>query len=543
MNHQRAFGLADAALVAGVCLVLFLSAWQFAKTQVIWNDEATQLAGLKLSPADQVRYLMLDQSLYAGVPMDRMPPLSYWAGWAWSQVFGASEMSFRMMGIAAATLACAFVAVGGFMLAGRWGLVGAGLSFAISANVVEIASLIRAYPLFLSFAAIALVSLLCFARGQGRRRHVWLAVMVAASVGAAYSHFFGLTMGGAVLVAAWVTALRQKNSAMIVVASGVLFLVLTAGVWPFALVATSATKAKAESGSFTASSPIRTLYRQVGHPAASVDLPVLGLLGLSFTVLMCLALWRKNEPKDVSAVYDAVPTALAVGLGVTFLAGMVTSLFDVYRPSYSCWVIPGIHLLVATALARTCAAGRVLVVARVATVMLFVAQVWTLGVLLKSPEVFSNGPHEMLAEMIDKHDSDIEVVYESIWQMGYYPLRYEYGPDLKQWALGPVMNTLASWEIQRLPLTEESPMRDLASYPIGQKLILVGCSQHGQSEIRQHLRGEPWQPTTGPLVDWLNHSPEWRLIENRQHFSYIGAYARVYEKVGVDETPNATSVD
>ena len=53
------------------------------------SDEATQMCGLGLDPAAMVRWLAGTESHQFGQYPDRMPPASYWLGWAWARAFGA----------------------------------------------------------------------------------------------------------------------------------------------------------------------------------------------------------------------------------------------------------------------------------------------------------------------------------------------------------------------------------------------------------------------------------------------------------------------
>ena len=532
MKADRSLGGVEVVLIVGICAVLLAAATKFATTQVIWSDETTQLAGLKLNPLDQVRFLLGERSLDPGVPYDRMPPLSYWLGWAWSQVFGASEMSFRMMGVAAMTFGCAAVSITGFMLGGRWGLVGAGLSFALSANVVTSAATIRAYPFLICFASFSLWGLVGFAQSRGRRRTGWLGLALCAAVLTTYCHFFGLVLGGAVLAAAWVTALRQREPVGTVVLFGILFLVLTAGVWPFALV--SAEMSKTGAGGMLVGRAVRLAYRLVGHPAASVDFAALGLLGLSMATLVVLALWRwpRSESEDNAAfdhaAFDTVPVALAIGLAVAVLAGMFATLLDVFRPAYSAWAIPAAHLLVAIALGRTAQQVRTKWIARAATVTLIAAQAWIVSLLMLHGSTFSHGPHEMLSQIIRENKGELSIVHEEPrWTRGYFPLHFESGGALEQWRVDTSDGRSAT-TILRLPRGEHV---DLASNSPSRRILVIGCAQQGQAEIRKHLRKKPWQPKLGPLATWLSDSPDWQLVSSDQHFSFVSAYALVFERV------------
>src|SRR4051812_4996931 len=95
---------------------------------------------------------------------DRMPPLSYWAGWAWSRAFGHSEASYRWMGVIVTACGAACVALAAGRLAGGLGALAAGLLFALSPNVMTMAAEIRAYPFLMAFASAAFLCLVGYAR-------------------------------------------------------------------------------------------------------------------------------------------------------------------------------------------------------------------------------------------------------------------------------------------------------------------------------------------------------------------------------------------
>ena len=58
----------------------------FLPQQAFWLDEATQLSGEGLGPWGVTRWLAgMDSHGFDQFP-DRMPPLSYYLGWAWACV-------------------------------------------------------------------------------------------------------------------------------------------------------------------------------------------------------------------------------------------------------------------------------------------------------------------------------------------------------------------------------------------------------------------------------------------------------------------------
>ena len=73
-------------------------------------DETTQLSGIALGPVEVVRWLSGNhRDRFAGIPGDRMPPISYWLQWLWSRLFGLSELSMRMIAVFAMAIAAAVI--------------------------------------------------------------------------------------------------------------------------------------------------------------------------------------------------------------------------------------------------------------------------------------------------------------------------------------------------------------------------------------------------------------------------------------------------
>ena len=115
--------------------------------QSIWVDESTQMSGLEASPIAAVGWLAGGAKYNTWLQDDRMPPLSYWAGWVWSRTFGLAEVPMRWLSITSAVVATGLVVAASCR---AWGLasgVCAGLLLGLSPNVLDHALEIRAYCL------------------------------------------------------------------------------------------------------------------------------------------------------------------------------------------------------------------------------------------------------------------------------------------------------------------------------------------------------------------------------------------------------------
>src|SRR5947209_20316039 len=109
--NLRGFRVVESPWVgSAVCaLTLVAGAWAFLPSQVIWVDEATQLAGLTLDPVHVVRWLARAETQDFGQFPDRMPPVSYWLGWGWGRAFGTDPASLRWLGVACVATATVLV--------------------------------------------------------------------------------------------------------------------------------------------------------------------------------------------------------------------------------------------------------------------------------------------------------------------------------------------------------------------------------------------------------------------------------------------------
>ena len=513
----------------------------FASVQSIWLDEATQLAGLTLSPFEVARWLMGVDPHRFGLSPDRMPPLSYWVGWAWGRAFGHDEATFRALGMVSVALATVVVVATTARVAGAAGALVAGLLFALAPNVVTVAPEIRTYPLLLLAASAAFACLVGYARTPDRRGIRWLLGLWLASVAATYLHFFGLVLGGAVMGSAAVLAWLDRRPLAWPILAGVGLLIVAAGLKPFVAFSTALSLAEGETpvapvqvGSF-----LRTLYRLVGHPVASVDLPALAGLILGFAGLIGLALLPRPRDGGNSSGdrHDrlAIPIALALGLGVTFLAGLKIRTFEVYKPSYSFWALPGVYILAGSAFAP--GIGRVRKGLAVACALLALgASGWDESILLRHPVVFSHGPQRGLVALIDSTRAggkDPVIVYDGdgIWGLIYFPLRRTYGVSLEQYVLpkegdGPLEDRPMT------PLAGTTRRVSLSDLPGETPVIVIRGAMMGQDEVRREIRGGGQEVASGPIIAALGADPDWVVGEKLRFFAMIAARAEVFRHRG-----------
>ena len=338
-----------AALAGAVCVGLCVAAGAaFLGHQSLWNDELTQLGGLELGPVEQVRWLTgrseHEGPAFGAVSVDRMPPLSYWAGSAWSRVVGGGERSLRWFGLCCVAMATALVFDGARRAWGPVAGTAAGLLMALSPNVITTGVEIRAYPLLILTAAGAfygLVRRLAMPAGSEDRR--WLALIAAAGLAASYTHFFGLVVCGGTLLAALVMSRARGERLGPVLVAIAAVAVLAVGLGPFVLnsVTVSEPGQDQQAGAVAIRDRLVNLarlgYRQYGHPSLTVRPAAVaaGTLGFAAAVVAALIVAARRPTGPAAGVAVALGAGAAVVAAATLAA--TTPTFVPSQESYNTW--------------------------------------------------------------------------------------------------------------------------------------------------------------------------------------------------------------
>lgn len=136
--------------------------------------------------------------------VDIHPPVYYMLLRAWMQLTGDSLLALRGLGILLDVLTGAFVMRGAGQIAGRRAAYTALILWATAPLLLFSAGLLRMYPLLAFWAALGSVCLFAYVRGKRPA----LIGLCAATIGALYTHLFGLILlagWGVALVAAWLS--------------------------------------------------------------------------------------------------------------------------------------------------------------------------------------------------------------------------------------------------------------------------------------------------------------------------------------------------
>lgn len=520
-SGARAFALGTLCVAACVA-----SAALFLPHQSLWTDEAVQLSGLTLGPAEVTRWLTGTPRPELGVILDRMPPLSYWTGWAWSRALGPGETSMRWLGVVCAAAATALV-----FDAGRraWGLAAgtaAALVLAASPNVAVVAVEVRAYPLFLLAAAGAFAGLLRYvqttnAEDAPPRRPGGLAAAVGWCVAAMYLHFFGLVLAGGVFLAlAWRT-LRDRASWRPLLAAGALLGLATLGLVPFVMTAFQQPDATVSPFGVKLRGLVKLAYRVVSHPAIATSRTALAavLVGGLLALLMGLTIKRKGLPSS-----GPIALAVAAGLAAVGLARFATGSLDATNPTYNVWVLPGVALVLGSGLAARAPSARGL--SALGLALLTAGNVYGIAALAAHGDAFAHTPARHVIALVRQLGPErVTIVHDDAPAAGmlYFSLRYEFQGSVRQVfaTAGPGPDGLRLLTLDRRPVDDD---------PRGDLLLVLRTTVQSAEEIVDQLRNGLRPPADDPVGQALTAAGEWELVERRSWLAFHRCDLQVFRR-------------
>lgn len=497
-----------AGLSALICFLFVAGAGYFSSQQTIWVDETTQLSGLALPLDSQLQWLVGRSELQLGVPPDRMPPLSYWAGTLWAALFGLSEATMRWFGVFATLAAAPALYLAGRMRGGVTGGLFVMAVVFLSPNTLVMAGEIRAYPLFLTLSAWSVWAFLrCLAPDTGNRIGR-LAALTILLVLTAYTHFFGIVLAGALLATLLIERILSGDSVRPILLAGLCGAVALGGLVPFVL---SAVAKSGDVGAATESSlrdvaaaSARLFFRLFLHGSHSVYMSVLlatglGLLGLA---ILTLARLRRKVDRETfgprQGAFILLPLMLA-GIALPILDLSIGS-FEVLAPHYNLWMVPLAAVFIAGAFAPNPGHAWFTRSAQVFGVIVLVGYLAANAIVLRHAPVYSHGPGEWLAKLwVETQRPAIVHDETGHWGHAYFPLHYLSNGDAVQ-MLSRNDGTL--WRIQPVGL---EPVTDSTAYlSTFNHVMRVRVETMNSGDLAQIVRGEvsckPQPPAGAELV-------------------------------------------
>lgn len=534
-NDKRGNFVVDAALMA-VCVGLFLiTSAAFLPHQSLWVDEATQLSGLSLRPDELAQWLCGRKHFPFGVPLDRNPPVSYWAGWTWSQVFGLSECSMRWFGVVCGALATLAVFASARRAFGRAAAFLTAAVFAISPNVTILSAEIRPYPVLLLLACCGTycaVRILCDGRSYAAS---WAWLLAAVAILASYTHFFGLVLAGSLFAGLLLVLWRQNGRTGPILIAGTVVAVCSLGLVPF--VTGAAQVGGDDSRAVSAMRPvaglIKLLYRQASHGAVSISPVANGVAVLCFAAMAAFAAIAREPGNSVKIGFAA---ALAAGGTVIMAAAFAFTRFDSLSPHYNMWITPLALTLVCSAVA---ASSRVLRYAAVAAGCGLVgATAYGAVQLARYPAYFAHGPQRQIIEMVRAYGTDdLALIYDDGSDADgqvYFALRYVFGTGLRQYRVATAGESTGSPLVAPFAGGERG---ELVGLHVRRFIVIRSKSTRSHEIVAQIRRGD--RPLgDGSTAGALNASSQWRRLESRLFVAFVTCQVNVFERAG----PTAVSL-
>jgi Dolichyl-phosphate-mannose-protein mannosyltransferase len=501
--------------------------------QSIWVDESTQMSGLEASPIAAAGWLAGGAKYNTWLQNDRMPPLSYWAGWVWSRTFGLAEGPMRWLSIT-----CAVVATGLVVAAScrAWGLasgVCSGLLLGLSPNVLDHALEIRAYALFLMESAGALGSLVALLSDPPHRASRWLLPMTLCAVAAIYTHYFGLVLSGACFLAALVLFPCRGGSTRHVLLAIAITGIACTGVLPFVLSSLHG------SGNESGAAPklvfvAQWMYRLYSHPTISLSPLEEGMAALGFAGAAAVALYLAvRDPLGSGAAVLGLAIALCAGavvtlLGLFLLRGMIAT-----KPTYSAWMLPALAMLLSSGLAKK--PGRPLWYWSLIGILLLLG---TYGAALRERvtygEWFTHAPVRRLTSLINTvGPGRVAVIYEGNRDpMLYFPIYYSFRDGVKQYVLaGQASDKLA---LDSYPPGVRIDLEDL----LAESLIVIRSEEQRSTDLVRQLRDGLKTFSVGPVTRALNGSARWKLTDSESYRAFLGVDIHIFERVSTSPRPD-----
>jgi len=445
--------------LVGLVTIFALIAIDFATRQSVWTDEATQLSGLSLRFADQLRWLTGNLPHAFEVPLDRTPPLSYWLGSVWIGVFGNDVLTLRCLSV---SLSVASILVlymtARLYLDPRAAFICAAL-LALSPNFVVEAAEIRAYAAFIFFSTLLVYCYLRLlaARLDPSSRDLW-AFALAATL-CSYTHFFGIVISAGTILCLFASYFLVRSRA-----AG--FRVARQAIWPLlfylfsvvaltplvlAAVKISGAGAVGDAVAFAPFSArihdlIRLIYRFFSHQS------MLGIPGLPAGALVAgvtLIIFTMIPGSDQRA--KQLLLFLMVNLTLIALVGLVTHSFNAFTPSYSVWVLPVIALLSATALTH---ANRYIRTASIVCIsVIAAADCYGAMRLALAGEIYGHTRTTVIKTAIDSAGpGSVIALYVDDAPSIYFALTYYYGNGLRQYVAGESTARLVGSPIGSVPV-------------------------------------------------------------------------------------------
>jgi hypothetical protein len=531
--------------LVGLATLFALVAVRFALQQSVWTDEATQLSGLGLGLADQLRWLAGRLPRAFAVPLDRMPPLSYWLGSLWAYVFCNGVLTARILSVSLSVASIfALWAAARLYLPHRAALVGAAL-LALSPNFVVEAAEIRAYAAFILFSTFLTYGYLRLLAARPAPSSIDLWVFAVAAALCSCTHYFGIVISAGAFLCLAATYLPMDSRAE---GLGILrkamwpllfYLISVVGMIPFILSAMKlssggdvGTTAAVLSLGARIHDVIHLVYRLFGHQA------MLGIPGLSAAatlaglLLMAFSLIPGSNPRARSLLIF-----LLVNFALIACISLCTRAFNAFSSSYNVWALPVVGLIAASALTHR--SRHVRMAGTLSLCVIIAADCYAALRLSTAGELYGHTRSTVVKSAVDAAGAnDAIVLYANDAPSIYFALMYDYPAGLRQYiARGDHLQSIG---------TPESSPPSLCGLKSG-TLLIVHDQELSAEELQFHI-AHPGVHTQAyrALEEFLKtHQADlaghWTLVSQNEYLAQSAVALAILKGGAVDALPTSTN--
>lgn len=541
-SSATASSLAWTVACIGVFLIFTAIEVQFAIRQSVWTDEATQLSGLSLGFADQLRWLVGRFSLSFPVPPDRMPPLSYWLGGIWSNIVGGGVLATRYLSVCLSMASLISLWWIGRRYLGRAAALTSAALLALSPNFIVLGAEIRAYAAFILFAVFLIYAYLRLleARPTPSTNDLWSFAIAAALCSA--THYFGIVISsGAVLCLLIYYLPVTSSTAAIEIARRarwplLLYLFIVIGLLPFILAAMKV------GGSPTAipmgeriHSFLKLIYRLYSHQS------MLGIPGLSIaTALTGLLLTASAAIPGGNPRARPLLLLLLVNLAIVVILGLMTRAFNAFGPTYNAWALPLTALIVASA--ATHQNRQIRIACMLGVLVIIGADSYAAIRLSTAGEIYGHTRSRVLKDAIDEAGAEnTAVLYFNDAPTLYFGLSYAYRGRLRQYIpLGTNFQLLGS---------PAGSMPTKVCQINSKTLLLAGDSELSAESLQFQIthpdvRTEAYRALQEFMATHrAEFSAQWKLVSANDYLAQSALALAIFKASSRDKSPSGCAAN
>jgi len=278
---------------------------------------------------------------------------------------------------------------------------------------------------------------------------------------------------------------------------------------------------------------IKLIYRLFSHQS------MLGIPGLSAAALLAglTLIVFATIPGSTQRARQLL-LFLLVNFALITLAGLTTSAFHAFAPSYNVWALPVTALLAATALTHRNRSIRIASTLCISVIL--AADCYAALRLSTAGEIYAHTRSTVVKTAVDSAGaSNAIVLYVNDAASIYFALTYDYGGGLRQYIAG-------GSTVHLIGLPVGSPSLTLCDLNAG--TLLVADDQQLSAEALQFLIAHPGEHTQAyhALDEFLetHHADlaaKWTLVSRNEYLAQSALALAVFQGRTVDTSPSSTN--